>query len=233
MVVPVLNDPPTFRTEPPGRLSMVWRRKKVRNHSKALQSEFLKNLNHHVRPPLNTIVLLTDLLIQLVPADEEEIQSALLTIAGASSHLERNLRSILDLYKMETGSFVLAPAAVKVAELVERKLSEIRGEAERKAIKLAFEAETREITVMVDRYCLEQALENLLNNAVRYTCEYMSTRRAPSASMLKIPGRESTPGICRSCLKCFPKGKTAAATVRDWGSRWQNATLPSMAPSCW
>lgn len=89
MVLPVLNDPPTFRTEPPGRSSMVWRRKKVRDQGKELQLEFLKNLNHHVRTPLNTIVLLTDLLIQLVPPDEEEIHSALLTIAGASSHLER------------------------------------------------------------------------------------------------------------------------------------------------
>src|SRR5271166_250671 len=88
LLLPVLNDPPTFRTVPPGSTSMFWRRKKVRDRSKELQSEFLKNLNHHIRNPLNAIVLLTDLLIQTVRADEEEIHSALLTIARASSHLE-------------------------------------------------------------------------------------------------------------------------------------------------
>src|SRR5208283_5940813 len=118
---------------------------KVRDRSKELQSEFLKNLNHHIRNPLNAIVLLTELLIQTVRADEEEIHSALLTIARASSHLERNLRSIIDLYRMETGAFALAPATVKVAELIKRKLSEIRGTAKGKGIELVFEAETPEI----------------------------------------------------------------------------------------
>ena len=69
---------------------------------------------------------------------------------------------------METGAFALAPATVKVAELITGKLSEIRGTAERRGIKLVFENETPEITVMVDRYCLEQALENLFHNALSY-----------------------------------------------------------------
>ena len=232
--LPVLNDPPIFRTVPPGTTSMFWRRKKVRDRSQELQSEFLKNLNHHIRNPLNAIVLLTDLLIQTVRADEEEIHSALLTIARASKQLERNLRSILDLYKMETGAFALAPATVKVAELITGKLSEIRGTAERRGIKLVFENETPEITVMVDRYCLEQALENLFHNALSYTEQGQITarlcvsRRQASASTLKIPGLESTQRICRSCLKSFSRGKTANPTVRVWGWRRQNATLSSM-----
>ena len=112
----------------------------MRDRSQELQSEFLKNLNHHIRNPLNAIVLLTDLLIQTVRADEEEIHSALLTIARASKQLERNLRSILDLYKMETGAFALAPATVKVAELITGKLFEIGGTLH---IKLVFENELR------------------------------------------------------------------------------------------
>ncbi len=78
---------------------------------------------------------------------------------------------------METGNFALAPATIKVAELVKRKLAEIRGAAERKGIKLAFETETPEITVMVDRYCLEQALENLFHNALSYTEQGQITAR--------------------------------------------------------
>ncbi len=70
---------------------------------------------------------------------------------------------------METGAFALAPATVKVAELIKRKLSEIRGIAKGKGIELVFEGDTPEITVTVDRYCLEQALENLFHNALSYT----------------------------------------------------------------
>jgi len=176
---------------------MFWRRKKVRDRSKELQSEFLKNLNHHIRNPLNAIVLLTDLLIQTVRADEEEIHSALLTIARASSHLERNLRSIIDLYRMETGAFALAPATVKVAELIKRKLSEIRGTAKGKGIELVFEAETPEITATVDRYCLEQALENLFHNALSYTEHGQITARLyvqPKAGIC-IDVEDTGPGI--------------------------------------
>jgi signal transduction histidine kinase len=72
--------------------------------------EFLKNLNYHIRNPLNAIVLLTDLLIQTVRADDKEIHGDLLTIARASSHLERNLRSILDLYRIETTLSSMTPS---------------------------------------------------------------------------------------------------------------------------
>jgi signal transduction histidine kinase len=175
---------------------MFWRRRKIKDHNE-LQSEFLKSLNHHIRDPLNAIVLLTDLLIQTVRADDEEIHSALLTIARASSHLERDLRSILDLYKIETGGFALAPATVKVGELVKRKLAEIRGTAKGKGIELVFAAETPEITVTVDRYCFEQALENLLHNALTYTVHGQITARLyvePKAAIC-VDIEDTGPGI--------------------------------------
>lgn len=148
---------------------MFGRSKRIEEKNRKLQAAFSKDLNHHIRNPLNAIVLHTDLLIDLVPADEKEIHASLHAITRASGQLERNLRALLDLYRIETGSFQVTPATIKVAEPIKRQLSEVRGRAERKSIKLIFDYQNPEITVTVDRYCLVQALDNLLDNAIKHT----------------------------------------------------------------
>src|SRR5260370_42100233 len=70
---------------------------------------------------------------------------------------------------MRPGSFPLAPARMKLTELIELQLSEIQPAAERKATAITCEIQDPEITVTVDEYCLRHALANLLDNAVKFT----------------------------------------------------------------
>ena len=106
----------------------------------------------------------------ITPGDEgREIRRSAEAIAEASGRLERNFRAILDLSKLDAGSFSLAPATIKLAELIELQLFEIQPAAERNAIALTCEIEDPEITITIDEYCLGQALGNLLDNAVKFT----------------------------------------------------------------
>lgn len=104
------------------------------------------------------------------PGDRyQEIRHAAQAIVEASSRLERNFRAILDLSKLEAVSFTLAPAAIKLSELIELQLFEVQPQAERKAIALVCQNEDPEITIMIDEYCLRHALANLLDNAIKFT----------------------------------------------------------------
>ena len=82
------------------------------DESARLKSAFLRNVNHAIRTPLNTIIGHAELLIEATePSDRgREIRSSAEAIAEASSQLERNFRAILDLSKLHAGSFTLAPA---------------------------------------------------------------------------------------------------------------------------
>jgi signal transduction histidine kinase len=90
-------------------------------------------------------------------------------IAEAGSRLERNLRSILDLSRLDAGIFSLAPAAIKLADLIELEIFELQPAAERDALAVTCEMEDPQITVTTDEYCLGHALRNLLDNAVKFT----------------------------------------------------------------
>jgi signal transduction histidine kinase len=141
------------------------------NESAKLKSAFLKNVNHEIRTPLNAIVGHAELLMGMVPPGNQyqEIRHSAQAIVEASSRLERNFRAILDLSQLDAVTFTLAPATVKLSELIQGQLFELQPQAERKAITLVCEIEDPEITIMIDEYCLKHSLANLLDNAIKFT----------------------------------------------------------------
>ena len=141
------------------------------DESARLKSAFLRNVNHAIRTPLNTIIGHAELLMEAItPGDEgQEIRHSAAAIAEASGRLERNFRAILDLSKLDAGSFSLAPATIKLAELIDLQLFDVQPAAERNAIEVTREIEDPEITITIDEYCLGHALANLLDNAVKFT----------------------------------------------------------------
>jgi signal transduction histidine kinase len=141
------------------------------DESARLKSAFLRNINHAIRTPLNTIIGHAELLMEAIApgARGREIRRSAEAIAEAGGRLERNFRAILDLSKLDAGNFSLAPATIKLAEVIELQLFEVQPAAERKAITITREIEDPNITVMIDEYCLGHALANLLDNAVKFT----------------------------------------------------------------
>ncbi len=141
------------------------------NESARLTSAFLKNVNYEIRTRLNAIVGHAELLMEVIPPGNQyqEIRHSAQAIVQASSRLERNFRAILDLSKLDAATFTLAPATIKLSELIDFQLFEVQPEAERKAITVACEVEDPEITVAIDEYCLGHALANLLDNAIKFT----------------------------------------------------------------
>jgi signal transduction histidine kinase len=134
-----------------------------------LKSAFLRNVNHQIRNPLNVILGNVELLMELVADTEGEAQRSLKTIAHAVIQLEQGLRAIIDISESETGTFRVVPTTIRISDLIQHQLFMIQPHAERKGIELLCEIEDPEIKVKVDCYCLSHALENLLDNALKYT----------------------------------------------------------------
>jgi two-component system cell cycle sensor histidine kinase PleC len=133
------------------------------------KSEFLANMSHELRTPLNAIIGFSDI-IQGQPglAPERTVEYAEL-INGAGKHLLEIISDILDVAKIESGTFELdlevqplRDLLVSAALLVEHRIAEKRQ-------SLAVVLPDRLPMVRVDARRLKQVVINLLSNAHKFT----------------------------------------------------------------
>ncbi|MBK6908436.1 MAG: hypothetical protein IPH08_15640 [Rhodocyclaceae bacterium] len=132
------------------------------------KSEFLANLSHEVRTPLNGILGMADLL-SMSELDAE--QGALLKeMASSGKALKGLLDRIIDFTHIEAGAISLAMDPFAVGSMVDQSVNRYRTNAEAKALTLAAEyAPDLPEIVVGDERRVQQALECLLDNAIKFT----------------------------------------------------------------
>lgn len=135
------------------------------NHMK---SDFLARMSHELRTPLNGILGFSEL-IQL-DAPSADIQEQAATIHQSGEHLLRLVNDILDLAKIESGHMTLENLNVHLPSLLQEIASLHRGAAQQKGLVLNLQlAADLPASLHCDPTRLRQVLNNLLNNAVKFT----------------------------------------------------------------
>jgi signal transduction histidine kinase/CheY-like chemotaxis protein len=133
-----------------------------------VKSEFVANISHEMRTPLNAVIGFTQLALQL--STQAELVEYLKNVHISAKGLLDLINDVLDFSKMESGRMELVPVAFAVQPFVEEIGSILNGEAQRKNIdlKIAVGASTAE-WVFADQVRLRQVLVNLLGNAIKFT----------------------------------------------------------------
>ncbi|MBF0627579.1 MAG: response regulator [Magnetococcales bacterium] len=135
------------------------------------KSRFLANMSHELRSPLNSLLILAQLLEEnktgnLTP---KQVEFAA-TIHAAGSDLLALIDEILDLARIEAGKIRIFKDPVKIADLalsLERLFTHVARQK-----KLDFEVELRPPlpnAIRTDRMRVEQILKNLITNAIKFT----------------------------------------------------------------
>lgn len=137
------------------------------------KSEFLANMSHELRTPLNAIIGFADLLRHFAKEgrDIEKSTEYAEHIAGAGRHLLNIISDILDISKIESGTFELNFEEYSVRELIDSSLILVRDRARAKKQTLEFRAAPDLPVLLVDAQRLKQILINLLSNAHKFTGE--------------------------------------------------------------
>ena len=133
------------------------------------KTDFLSNMSHDIRTPMNAIVGLTSLMENDLQ-DPKKLQEYLDKLKASSRHLLNLINEILDMNKIESGKATLHIAPFSIAEQVAQVDSVIRPQA--KARSQQFTIQTHNIrheNVEGDATRLQQVLLNILSNAVKYT----------------------------------------------------------------
>ena len=133
------------------------------------KSNFLSNMSHDIRTPMNAIIGFTTLMAKDVD-NPAKVSEYIRKISFSSQHLLSLINDILDMSKIESGKSALHVAEFSFPEMLEELYSIIINQVQAKQQK--FEMRTKgNIPELVygDKLRLNQVIINLLSNAVKYT----------------------------------------------------------------
>jgi two-component system, NarL family, sensor histidine kinase BarA len=133
-----------------------------------LKSDFVSSVSHELRTPLTTIKALTRLLIRN-DLSEEKRQEYLQTISLECDRQIDLVLNLLDLSRIEGGVFRLAAEEVDVNEIIRSCVQAEARAAERRGHSLRMEPSSRVSTACADPKALRRVLNNLIENAIKYT----------------------------------------------------------------
>jgi len=135
------------------------------------KSEFLANMSHEIRTPMNAIIGMTS--IAESTGDIERKDYAIVKIKEASHHLLGVINDILDMSKIESGKFELAPVEFDFQKMFQRIVNVIQFRVDEKKQELSLSIDgSIPRTLIGDEQRLAQVITNLLGNAVKFTPEY-------------------------------------------------------------
>ncbi|MGE0590253.1 MAG: response regulator [Cyclobacteriaceae bacterium] len=129
---------------------------------------FLANMSHEIRTPLNGVI---GMVRELTKTDLSSKQELCVTNAGtASQHLLSIINNILDLSKIEAGSFDLENKPFSLRQLLGEVERIMRTSAEDKGVDLSFNISS-EISdnLLGDSSRIRQVLINILSNSIKFT----------------------------------------------------------------
>jgi PAS domain S-box-containing protein len=137
-----------------------------------LKNQFLANMSHELRTPLNAVIGFADLLhAGAVPTDSPKHREFLSHIATSGRHLLQLINDVLDLSKVESGTFEFFPEPVDLPVLVKEVGDTLQSSLLRKGIELQTEIAPELVGLVLDASRLKQVLYNYLSNAVKFTPE--------------------------------------------------------------
>jgi PAS domain S-box-containing protein len=134
------------------------------------KSEFLANISHEIRTPMNAIIGFSELLSSTVK-DEKQL-SQVNAIRSSGRNLLSLINDILDLAKIEAGKMRIQPEPVNFPVFISELENVFKHRAEEKGIGFYIETE-KDIppSLLFDETRLRQILNNLLDNAIKFTDE--------------------------------------------------------------
>lgn len=136
------------------------------------KSNFVATISHELKTPLTSIIGYAEMLVEgLVGPIAPEQHRPLNTILEKGEHLLELIEQLLDLAKSDVRESPVHRASISIADWVDRSLSDVRPQAERKRIRLFHELDPAVPIWHGDVRRLRRVLTNLLSNAVKFTPE--------------------------------------------------------------
>jgi PAS domain S-box-containing protein len=152
--------------------SLIEAKERAENSDK-LKSEFLAQVSHEIRTPINTILNYITLIRELyIESEDDELKSCFSGIDNASKRIIRTIDSILNMAELQTGSYNYKPKKIDlVNKILKPFIDEYRYSAKSGNLELNLKNKVEKPVVTGDEYSISQIFDNLISNALKYTKE--------------------------------------------------------------
>ncbi|MEN3326301.1 MAG: two-component system, OmpR family, phosphate regulon sensor histidine kinase PhoR [Acidobacteriota bacterium] len=157
------------------------------------KSNFVSNVSHELKTPLSLLSLFSEILELGRVNSEEKKTEYYRIIRHESLRLNKMIDNILDFSKIEAGRKTYVFAAGDMAEVIEHVLSSYRYQIINSRFDVQTSLQPDLPPVSIDRDAMEQAISNLLDNAIKYSREVkqlsITTERRGSNLSIAIADR--------------------------------------------
>ena len=151
------------------QLAAIQKARLEAEHATKAKSEFLSNMSHDIRTPMNAIVGMTAIASANID-NKQQVENCLRKITLSGKHLLGLINDILDMSKIESGKMTLSMTEVSLREVMDSIVCIVQPQVKSK--KLRFDVLISNISdenVYCDSVRLNQVILNLLSNAVKFT----------------------------------------------------------------
>lgn len=148
---------------------LLWRDVRREVQMAEMRSQFVSSVSHELKTPLTAIRMFAETL-RLGRAKDPAAQTEYLdTIVSESERLTRLLNNVLDFSKIEQGQRTYHPAPASLGEIAGAAVRAMEYPLKQQGFALDIRIDEDLPEVRVDRDAIEQAMLNLLSNAMKYS----------------------------------------------------------------
>ena len=161
-----------------------------------LRSGFIANVSHEIKTPMTSIAGFIDGIIDgTIP--QEKRPEYLSAIRSEVMRLSRLVSGMLELTRLQAGGQKQAPRSFDIVELLCRTLLSFETAIEKKSLQVETQLPDEAVVVLADPDAITQVVYNLLDNAIKYSCEGGSlwVKLSKKGSKLYVSIRNEGPTI--------------------------------------
>ncbi len=140
----------------------------VAERANLAKSDFLSNMSHELRSPLNAILGFTQLIDSGSPLPTPGQKASIDQILRAGWYLLELINEILDLALIESGKMSLSQESMSLADVLDDCHAMIEPQASKRGIRVVFPRFDDAVFVKADQTRVKQVFINLLSNAIKY-----------------------------------------------------------------
>jgi signal transduction histidine kinase/tetratricopeptide (TPR) repeat protein len=172
---------------------LLWRDVRREVRLAEMRSQFVSSVTHELKTPLTAIRMFAETLGMGRGTDAPTQSEYLETIVNETERLTRLLNNVLDFSKIEQGKKTYRPEPISLAEVVQAAARAMQYPLSQQGFELRVEMENGLPAVRADADAIEQAILNLLANAMKYSGENreieLKLRRKDSQAVIQVTDR--------------------------------------------
>lgn len=138
--------------------------------SDRLKTEFLAQMSHEVRTPINILINYTQLIREELDIPiGSDLSNYFDALEIGSKRLIRTIESIINMAQLQIGAYNPTFTKIDLKDILVQKIKELEHYASQKGLKIKFNIQESDYTLYADKFSIQQIFQFLIENAIDFT----------------------------------------------------------------